>query len=299
MGAAVPVGADVVTASLPGLVPPEPSLAELVAQAREIVAGAKVEHQPSATFILFSGGNDSLVLLDVLADEADVVFHVETGIGIPDTDVFAEAVGSSYGLPYIVEQPPVSYDDLVLGVWGGMPGPGAHRYTYIRLKERCVEQLLRQHRSRNGERFLLLTGARRAESRRRMGHTTAVRRIGGQVWVNPLFHWSNEAMGEYRSTRNLPVNPVSANLHMSGECLCGAMADQDHHREERAAIKFFYPEFDRRLCDLERQCRERGLAYAEWGVKRPAVKAEVDGQEAFDFSPMCASCEYRYEEGAA
>lgn len=281
---------------LSGIEDVELSVDELIAEAREIVAAVKAEHHPVATFVLFSGGNDSLVLLDVLADMADAVFHVETGIGIPESDAFAAEVGSSYGLPYIVGRPPTSYDDLVLGRWRGMPGPGAHRYTYQRLKERCVEQLLREHRTKNGDRFLLLTGVRRAESKRRMGYDDPVNRKGGKVWVNPLLYWPNKAMREYRATRSLPVNPVSANLHMSGECLCGAMADQDHYREERAAIRFFYPEFDARLTALENECRRRGFKHVEWGVKRQPDKAEIDGQESFDFAPMCASCELRFDD---
>jgi 3'-phosphoadenosine 5'-phosphosulfate sulfotransferase (PAPS reductase)/FAD synthetase len=272
---------------LDGIIPPARSPEEVVAEAHGIIAAAREEHRPARTFVLFSGGNDSLVLLDAVAAVADEVVHVNTGIGIPETTEFAHDVGSSYGLPFTEMHPPESYESLVLGRWDGLPGPGAHRFAYVMLKERCIAALLRQHRTRRGERFMLLTGARSAESVRRMGTSEVVRRDGGQVWVNPLQYVTNEEMSRYRVERRLPVNEVAANLHMSGECLCGAMASQGPEREERALIRFFYPEFDARLSDLERQCREAGKTYCEWGVKRAT--------ETRGGLPMCQSCEFRFD----
>lgn len=273
---------------------PEPprhsSLDGYLAESVEVVERAKADHAVYRTFLLLSGGNDSLVLLDTMASLADEIVHIDTGIGIPETNAFAERVARRYDLPYTVLTPPTSYEELVFGRWRGMPGPGAHRYTYQRLKERCVEALIRSHRTKRGQRFGLMTGVRRAESRRRMGYGDPVNRKGGQVWINPLLWWPNEEMTGYRSAQSLPVNEVSANLHMSGECLCGAMADQGEDREERAAIRFFYPEFDRRLCEMENECRNRGLPYTEWGVKRDPKAVAADHEAA---GMLCQSCAYR------
>lgn len=280
---------------------PERTEAELVNEARSIITAAQDEHQPTKTFILYSGGNDSSVVLDVCTPHADAVVFINTGIAIPDSVTHARTTATRTGLPLIELRPPQSYESLVLGRWDGLPGPGAHRYTYQRLKERCVEQLIRDHRTKIGERFMLLTGVRRAESKRRMGYKDPVNRKGGQVWVNPLLNWSNEAMRRYRTDHALPVNPVSVNLHMSGECMCGAMADQGDGREEREAIRFFYPEFDKYLTDLEQRARHAGCQYTEWGVKRPdeaRMDPEVDGQMSLgdidpEWSPLCQSCEWR------
>lgn len=283
---------------LPGLAPIERSEAELVAEAHDFITTAKREHAPTKTFILYSGGNDSAVVLDVCSEHADAVVFINTGIAVPDAVEHARNTATRTGLPLIEMHPPRSYESLVLDEWNGLPGPGAHRYTYVRLKERCVEQLIRDHRAYRGERFMLLTGVRTAESKRRMGYTDPVRRNGGQVWVNPLVNWSNEAMRRYRNDHALPVNPVSTHLHLSGECMCGAMADTN----EREAIKFFYPEFDTYLTDLERRAGEAGCKYAVWGVKRPdadRIDPEIDGQMSLgdidpEWSPLCQSCEFRY-----
>ena len=211
--------------------------------------------------------------------------NVNTGIGIPETTAFARRVAGRYQAPFTELSPPDPYEWLVLNKWGGLPGPGAHYLTYQRLKERCVEEVLRRHRRYRGERFLLITGVRQAESRRRMGYKDPVNRTGGRVWVNPLLYWSNANMAEYRTGQTLPTNEVAVHLHMSGECLCGAMASQGPAREERAMIRFFYPGFDQRLSALEAQCRAKGLRWCEWGVRREAEPQPI--------GEMCTSCEHR------
>lgn len=270
---------------LDGITPAELTVDEAIETAVDITRRADADNKPTKRYLLVSGGNDSAVLLDLMAAHADEIVHINTGIGIPETTGHVRRVVRRYDLPYREIEPPHSYEWLVLNRWNGLPGPGAHRFTYTMLKERCIEALLRSDRSYRGERFVLLTGARSAESKRRMGTADEIRRKGGQVWVNPLQHWSNAAMREYREGRALPENEVSANLHMSGECLCGAMADQGPERSEREAIRFFYPDFDRRLADIERMARDAGLPYTEWGVKRCDESASA--------GPMCQGCEYR------
>lgn len=283
---------------LPGFETPALSTDDAIAETAEIMERAIAEHQPSRRFLLWSGGNDSAVLLHRLAafGMVDEIVTVNTGIGIPESTEHAIRVAATYDLPHTVLHPPKPYEWHVLREpfigadgklkrgWDGLPGPGAHRYTYINLKQRPLEALLRHHRRFNGERFMLLAGVRKAESVRRMGTAQEVWRNGGQVWVNPLLNWSNESMREYRQGESLPVNEVSVHLHMSGECLCGAMADQGPEEEERAQIRFFYPDFDRRLCDLEKACKDAGKTYTRWGVKRGKDDA---------VGPMCSSCEFR------
>lgn len=259
-----------------------------IQEAHDIIERAKAEHPPEATILLYSGGNDSTVLLDVVREHVDLILHVNTGFGIPATNSFARDVMQASGIAWREASPPVPYEELVLThpVLKGMPGPGVHGIVYQRLKERALRAILRELRTKRGQRFMLLTGVRRAESARRMGYSTPVDRKGGQVWVNPLLHWTNREMSDYRDCHGCPMSEVAANLHMSGECLCGAMADQGPERGERQQLRFFYPEFEARISALEEKCRRRGLPYTEWGIKRPNWRTDAAGA-------MCSSCEGR------
>lgn len=269
---------------------PDRSADEALNVAHRIARDALREYRPVKTFLLFSGGNDSAVLLDTMWGHADAIVHINTGIGIPEAHEFARQAAKRYPLPFLEYRPPIGYRTLVLKKWKGLPGPGMHNIVYQRLKERCIEQLWRDHRTgERGERYVLLSGIRRAESPRRKQRTEAVERKGARVYVKPLFDWSNDETRTYHRVHNLPTNPVAANLHMSGECLCGAMAGQDETRAERAAIRFFYPEFDKLLTEIENEAKALGLPYTEWGVRRPDMPDDDDGGE------LCQSCAWRQE----
>lgn len=285
------------------------TLREAILESVWIIDRAKREYGPiKRIFLMVSGGNDSMVLLDCCDWAADEVVHINTGIGIPETNEFVrKVVAERYLGPFTELHPPVPYEELILDdkLFGGFPGPGAHHFIYTRLKERSLESLLRERRTKRGERFMLLTGIRNDESKRRMGYSSPIDRKGGQVWVNPLIRWSNDLMREYRETQELPVNEVTKHLHMSGECLCGAFARPGELDE----IAFFYPAFADRIRNLEAQVEAKGLPAARWGVRppkkpKPIVVNNPDGSvSTFQPSqiaagPMCTSCTLWIDEDA-
>lgn len=264
---------------------PDRPLTDAIAEAWGIVETAKAEYGPVKTWLLLSGGDDSMVLLDVCKQFTDGIAHINTGIGVAESHQFAREQMKATGLPWVELHPPISYRDLVLGRWQGFPGPGFHGTTYQRLKERCVRQLVAQSKRKySREKVMLLTGVRKSESKRRMGYSTPVDVVGPQLWVNPLLTWSNAEMREYRQTSDPPLarNPVAINLHMSGECLCGAMADEeDQNRQELEMLKLFYPETYRMIMDLETEVQARGLPYGRWGQKRKGRGTP---------GPLCNNC---------
>lgn len=264
-----------------------------------IALDATIEHNPSHVFAMFSGGNDSAVLLHWAKHHLDrslkAAVFIDTGTALPGVRDFAERFCDRYEIPLKVYEAGDAFERMVLGEGDrqgpraaqGFPGPASHRYAYIRLKERQIERLVREHKQHPRDRIMLLTGVRRAESVRRMGTTEPVTRRGAQVWVAPLIDWTKADMLAYRHEHELPESDVAAMMHMSGECGCGAFATPG----EKAMRCQLYPEWGAWLFDLEQRAEAQGVANCRWG-ERP----QEDASEA---GPMCSDCQGRLEFGEA
>jgi 3'-phosphoadenosine 5'-phosphosulfate sulfotransferase (PAPS reductase)/FAD synthetase len=263
----------------------------------KIVVDAIVEHDPSHVFALLSGGNDSTVLTSwarrSFGHKIDAAVFIDTGTSIepdpedpsdttPSVREFVEAFCANRYLPLIVLEAGDAYERMVRQ--HGVPGPGAHRYPYVNLKERQIDRLIREHKTRWNDRILLLTGARAAESQRRMGHAAASERDGCTVWVNPLIDWTDEQMRDYRAEHGLEESPVAALLHRSGECNCGAFAKPG----EREMLQSLFPRwFERVVLGAEATARECGK-WARWG-ERPAPFV-YPFEDLDEVGPLCRDC---------
>lgn len=241
----------------------------------------------AAVCILYSGGNDSTTLAHMFRKRASHVIHVNTGIGIEATRSFVRETTRGWGLPLIEESPPPgsTYEELVLSQ--GFPGPAHHWKMYQRLKERGLRQAQRKLVTNpHKERIIFLAGRRRDESIRRF-NVPAIERVGSVVWVSPLVNWTALDLNTYRLLHpDVPKNPVTDALHMSGECLCGAFA----HKDELEEIAFWYPEVAEHIRDLEEKVRKAGHPEERcrwgWGAYRNDTNPSKVGV-------MCSSCKAR------
>lgn len=238
-----------------------------------LLRSALEQYRPVKTFVLFSGGNDSTGLLHRVWQTglADAAVHINTGIGVKQTRDFVRNYCAKYGIPLIEKHPPEkTYIELIRE--NGFPGPGAHRFMYSWLKERAVRELVREHKTKRTDKIALITGVRISESLRRMGYVEPVKVVGAQLWIAPLADYTKEQLIDYRIENNVDENPVSALLHMSGECLCGAFAKPGELND----LEIFFPETARYIHSLENDVRSNGTASAKkrcvWGQQDPDDK---------------------------
>ena len=260
-------------------------LVDAVSEARQIVSDAQEEFDPVATCILYSGGRDSSVVLDVCEEFATHIVHIDTGTGLRPTRDFVHEECARRGLDLIVERGE-SFRDMVLK--HGFPGPAAHLYAYSLLKERALRKVRRRFIT-NGrkQRILFLSGVRLDESSRRMvnGQQGTVQREGSVVWVAPLLTWQNDEMADYRKTHDVQASPVYEHIHISGECLCGAFGTA----AELDEIEFFFPDDPsvRMLRELEAEAKAKGVSPCKWGPGR------ADDFRDRTSGRLCSSCEMR------
>lgn len=257
---------------------------------RQIIDAAIAEHKPVAIRAGFSGGRDSLANCDWMMENVPgcELFHCNTGIGIERTREYVRDTCRDRGWPLheirAKEDCGQDYDAIVLK--HGFPGPDSHQFMYSLLKERPIRSMVRTCKVGHSRRarVLIASGARHDESVRRMGYAgKEVHREGAQVWVNPIYWWTMSDRDAYIKARGLPINPISAMLGMSGECLCGAFA----HKGEKSLVRIVCPGTAARIDALEQRALAAGFTW-NWEGKPP--NGGIDKRQTTMFMPMCAGC---------
>jgi len=208
---------------------------------------------------LFSGGKDSITLAHHLASKGQLegIVTIDTGISTPDHLPFVKNVCQQFGWDLKVYRTPESYDALVLKY--GFPKPPSHSWFRTYLKGRCI----RQFHKENPE-AVLASGVRRHESKRRFKNTREEGEWEGAKIHSPIHDWQTSQVWKYVRKNNLPLSPTYKDLRVSGDCLCGGMAEQ----QELSLLRAFYPSLYARIRDLERKCdRDPAIRMRRWGSK--------------------------------
>lgn len=260
----------------------------LVERSAAILGEAIDQFSPTHIVSMVSGGKDSAASDQVAREigaKIDFVMHGNTRCGIPETTEF---VRNQYGRlgEYVEADAGTAYEDYVLrkGFFG--KGQDAHGFAYRVLKATPFRKAVSKHirQGKRGVRVLLLNGARKDESENRKKRLEVFRQdpaSPGNIWVNVIHDWPQEARDDYLESRSTPVNPVAKALCRSGECMCGTTQTKDERNE--AAI--IYPRWGKWLADLEAEVKR--LHGFGWGDPFPKPR---DLRQGDLFAPMCSDC---------
>lgn len=258
--------------------------------ADEIIEKA-MRYKLAAIYVGYSGGNDSLRVTHWAMSNIPgcEVFHINTGIGCERTRVHVRAVCKDRGWPLhevrAKEHCGQDYDELVKEQ--GFPGADHHQKMYDRLKGRAVALLVRRAKFGHSRyaNVMLISGVQHDDSRRRMAYAgREINKVGSQLWVNP-FYWSSKLERDaYIAVHNLPINPVTKELGMSGECGCGAFAQKG----ELARWRRVDPSFGTRIDRLSLEVLGKGFTWSWEGHPPPGGFNKDQGAM---FMPLCGdSC---------
>lgn len=253
----------------------------LIAQAWGIIDTALGERLRGrrlvAKCLLWFGGKDSNTLAHLMRGYATHAIHANTGIGIEETRQFVRDTAAAWNLPLIEKCPPPgsTYREQVLE--HGFPGPAFHYKMYQRLKERALDEARHDLGVANSrtKAALYIAGRRRQESKRRE-KVPLHEDDGSVIWASPIAMWTSLDLNTYRDMHaDVPHNPVTDKIHMSGECLCGSYA----HEGEREELEFWFPEVVADIAALEAEVRAAGHEQPRcvwgWGADSDEVPSET------------------------
>jgi 3'-phosphoadenosine 5'-phosphosulfate sulfotransferase (PAPS reductase)/FAD synthetase len=264
----------------------------------EILAAACAERDPVVITAAFSGGDDSLAAMHIAARFAREhgypfeVLHLDTGIGIPDTQAYVIRHCQEHDFPlYIYRAAENTYEDgtpnpkiyeaLVLGIWRGFVSSQGHGIVYTDLKQYSFERYKRERWQ--GKQALYVTGLRRAESVRRRNRPEYEVR-GRTTWACPVIYWTHADLLAYFEQHSIERNPVAVLLGHSGECECGAGNGGAARLEQ---IRQHYPDFAAHIDALAAECARRGLC-ATWGGCKKQLRVASEQMDMFAFCSDCA-----------
>jgi len=204
------------------------------------------------SFVLFSGGKDSLATLGYLKNIANgnaeniTALYADTTAGLPENIAYVKKACAYFGVNLQIVRPKADYFTLVKD-WG-IPSFG-FRWCCRELKIKPIEDYLKNIEGPK----VVFDGIRAAESR--------IRRQYIPIWyhpsfkclsVSPIFYWTNEDVITYINSNGIPKTLLHS-LSSSTECWCGAYKTETDFRK----LYDINPEMYKKLSRVEEDIQYR------------------------------------------
>jgi 3'-phosphoadenosine 5'-phosphosulfate sulfotransferase (PAPS reductase)/FAD synthetase len=277
---------------------------------RELAAKVIKDYDPYAVIVGYTSGGDSNVALKLatMLFKVDAAFTCDTSIAAIETLTHCHKITTeNYGLKHICRLPPYNgvkenpdtYAEIVKR--HGFPGhtKTAHNWMFRWLKDHTIMSIVSNIRKNKRNRnIVIVSGARKHESKRRWGTSKDITINGSNIWVNIVNDWTDQDMYEFSAENNLDFlrGPISKLMGFSGDCFCGSHAEKGELNFVRVAS----PSTHEKLMFLQEWVFEN--TENKWGwedgpltkeQKKSAQRAEQRGRQFNLFTPnmlMCSSC---------
>jgi len=194
------------------------------------------ENTTENVVVSFSGGKDSLVVLD-LAIRAGIEKAVfcDTTIEFKETVEYVKFIGDFLGIKIEIVKVPKDFFEIVRKI--GFPS---------RRRRWCCDVFkfspLAKYAAENDV-YAFVTGLRRDESNQRATYTRIDKNpIVPITQLNPILEWSEKDIWEYIKKYELPVNPLYKYLNRIGCWCCPFKTKQEFER-----IRQYFPKLYKRL----------------------------------------------------
>lgn len=264
----------------------------------------KKDFEPYAVIVGLTTGFDSNVALKLatMFFNVDAAFTCDTTIAAKETLQNCEYIAKEvYGLKWICKAPPYNgieenhntYFEIVKQ--HGFPGKTktAHNWMYRWLKDHTVSKIISSIRKNKRNRpIIIISGARKYESVRRMGTSQDITIQGNNIWVNICNEWTNSEVNAFAEDNKLSEyrSPISKTIGLSGECFCGCYAEKGELNE----IKIASPSTYEKITHITKWLQDNTNFYWEWEESPPKKWIlEKHGQiNMFSASNMimCSTC---------
>lgn len=250
----------------------------------EIVNDAIKLHGITHLYVGFSGGKDSSVVADFIAEYFPEFFggclFCDTGIAVEESKKFVIDCCKERKWRLFITHPDRTYEQIVTEV--GFPGPAVHNFIMRYLKYIPMRKLIYKWYEM-GRKPAIISGVRKQESvRRGINASDEVYTDGKMIFVSPMLYKSDGWMYAYYFDHKLKRSPVYDTLHISGDCLCGCYSKPG----EAKLIQIFHKRAAKFIKYLEDKVKTiRGPngsnSFSTWGKQAGMTHAEE--QQTLDY----------------